>query len=85
MAGIASELTRFYAHLLIRVKGPPRGRLGLKCAPAGEHSVLPDFKSSRKTVPLPVTGRVDRCWDVVPASSRQPVRPEITEVIVQRS
>ncbi len=25
------------------------------------------FEPWRKIVPLPVTGRVDRCWDVVPA------------------
>ena len=25
------------------------------------------LESYRKIVPLPVTGRVDRCWDVVPA------------------
>jgi hypothetical protein len=36
----------------------------------------PGFEPCRKTVPLPVTGRVDRCWDVVPADgvSTVPIR-----------
>ncbi len=29
---------------------------------------LPGFEPWRKIVPLPVAGRVDRCWDVVPAA-----------------
>jgi hypothetical protein len=29
------------------------------------------LESYAKTVPLPVAGRVDRCWDVVPAVWRE--------------
>ena len=36
--------------------------------PAGEHCFLPDRESQRQIVPLPAAGRVDRCWDVVPAA-----------------
>jgi hypothetical protein len=32
--------------------------------PAGEHFGFPGFEPWRKIVPLPVTGRVDHCWDV---------------------
>ena len=31
----------------------------------------PDLESCEKTVPPPVTGRVDRCWDVVRARWRE--------------
>jgi hypothetical protein len=36
--------------------------------PAGEHFSAQGFEPCRKSVPLPVTGRVDRCWDVVPVA-----------------
>src|SRR5713101_7851864 len=39
--------------------------------PAGEHLFLLGVEPFRKIVPLPVTGRVDRCWDVVPACWRE--------------
>ena len=47
--------------------GPLYGRLAVWWPPAGEHFWLLGFEPCRQTVPLPVTGRVDRCWDVVPS------------------
>ena len=55
---------------LIRTTGSASGRLGTWWPPAGEHWIALDFESFRKSVPLPVTGRVDRCWDVVPPAWR---------------
>ena len=51
--------------------GSPSGRLVSWWPPAGEHCYPPDLESCEKTVPLPVTGRVDRCWDVVRARWRE--------------
>jgi hypothetical protein len=53
---------------LMSVNGSASGRLVAKRPLAGEHSGPLDLESWKKTVPLPVTGRVDRCWDVVPAA-----------------
>ena len=53
---------------LIRISGLAFGQT--RCE-GGRRQVstcsLLDLESYAKTVPLPVTGRVDRCWDVVPA------------------
>src|SRR6266702_8967801 len=52
---------------LMRSTGSAYGRLGAWWPPAGEHFFPLGLEPCRKIVPLPAAGRVDRCWDVVPA------------------
>jgi hypothetical protein len=47
--------------LSLRADSVPGGRRQVSTVPPRT------LESYRKIVPLPVTGRVDRCWDVVPA------------------
>jgi len=66
LATVNGALALIPDRLLMSVSGSPSGRLVSWWPPAGKHCCPPGLEPCEKTVPLPVTGRVDRCWDVVP-------------------